>query len=118
MTTPDQPPVAAIDVARYDRAPILSPAERAALAFVVDQRARVPDRGHWPRHVRRDLARLLTPVANVMAALGITGTLVLPQLFGQVEIRRWPAPWQGPRTRRAWRSPGSSGGAAGCTRPR
>jgi integrase len=66
-------PIEAVDVTRYDRTPTLSRAERTALSFVVEERAQRPHRGHWPGHVHRELARLLRPVADVMAATGIRG---------------------------------------------
>jgi integrase len=69
----DSLPITVIDPSRYDRRPILSPPEQAALAFVVAQRTLRPHRGHWPAHVHHDLDRLLRPIADVMTALAIHG---------------------------------------------
>ena len=56
-----------VDRAAYDRAPTLSPDERAALAEVVARRARPPAFKRWPLRLRRALARLLRPLEDVLA---------------------------------------------------
>lgn len=88
-------PLAALTTTQYDRTPALSQDERAALAFVVAQRAQRPHRGHWPTHIHTALARLLTPVADVMATLGVVGVqrYQTPALLQRVMHERQTAYW-------------------------
>jgi integrase len=89
-----------VDPARYDRAPVLRPAERAALADIEGRRARRPHSGPWPDHVHVALGRLLCPLDDVLAHTGATGKtrlMALGPLLGMMHESQRPF-WAWTRT--------------------
>ena len=100
-------PCDAIDVVRYDQTPTLSAAERAALAVVATRQ------GCQAGTVRVALARLTTPSADVLDAIGSiprTARRPSPPCGAPCTSARSPS-GAGPATR-GWRPSAPSGGVA------
>src|SRR3954447_18898912 len=73
-----------LDLARYDRAPTLSPTEAATLDALVARFGRRHP-GRWWSRARAALGRLAPPLLDALAATGAQGTVHAP--LARVAVR-------------------------------